>query len=171
MAKQKKYSLTDKQRRFCNEYIIDFNGTQAAIRAGYSKNGAQVTAFNLLTKTNIKNFIDERKKEISKSNKISVEKIVNELGHIAFSNITDYIEVKEGSITLTDWTNLTKEQTAAIESIHQTKEGYRVKLYNKPHALEMLGKHLGMFRDEIDLTQDQVETLRKEAVRLMNEQI
>jgi len=141
--------LTEKQIRFCNEYLIDFNGTQAAIRAGYALKGAEVTAFNLLRNTKITNFIDERKEDIAKSSKISIDKIINELSHIAFSNITDYIEVKENSITLTDWTKLSKEQTAAIESIHQTKDGYRIKLYSKPQALEMIGKHLRMFIDII----------------------
>ena len=142
---QKKEILHEKQIRFCNEYLIDFNGTQAAIRAGYAEKTAEQQACRLLRNVKVANFLDERKEEISKSSKVSIDKVVNELGYIAFSNITDYIEVKEDSITLTNWTKLSKEQTAAIESVHQTKDGYRIKLYNKPQALEMIGKHLGMY--------------------------
>ncbi len=142
-------NLTEKQIRFCKEYIIDANKTQAAIKAGYSSKTAESQGSRLLTNVNVVNFIQELKKDVEKANKITIQKVLNELDKMAFSNITDYIEVKEDTITLTDWTKLSKEQTAAIESVHQTKDGYRIKLYNKPHALEMIGKHLGMFA-EID---------------------
>lgn len=57
------HKMTAKQRRFCDEYIIDLNATQAAIRAGYSKNYANTNAFKLLHNTAIKRYIDERMKE------------------------------------------------------------------------------------------------------------
>ena len=139
--------LTNKQIRFCKEYIVDHNGEKAALRAGYSAGGARTRASELLTNSNITNFIAELEKDIEKSNKVTIEKTLNELSCIAFSNVTDYLEVKKDSITLTDWTELSKDKTAAIESIHLTKDGYRIKLYNKPQALEMIGKYLGMFSE------------------------
>ena len=88
-----------------------------------------------------------RQEEISKKSDITIEKVLLELSKIAFSNITDFINVKKDSITLTDWSSLGRDQTACIESISQTKEGYRLKLYNKPQALELIGKYFNMFSD------------------------
>ena len=142
-------TLTDKQLKFCNEYLIDFNGKQAAIRAGYAEKTADITASKLLRVSKVKEYLDSRKKEIVKASDISIQKVLNELAKIAFSNITDFIKVKGDEISLTDWTLLSKEQTACIESVSQTKEGYRLKLYNKPQALEMIGRHLGMFLEMV----------------------
>ena len=55
--------MTEKQKRFCDEYLIDLNATQACIRAGYSKKYAGTNADKLLKNTKIKTYIDERMKE------------------------------------------------------------------------------------------------------------
>lgn len=59
-------NLTDKQRRFCEEYVVDWNATQAAIRAGYSEKTAKETGCENLTKPNIKKHIDECKSNVAK---------------------------------------------------------------------------------------------------------
>ncbi len=125
---------------------------QIAIDAGYSKKGAFVTASQLLNNPKVKAFIERRKAKILENTNVSIERTVRELTNIAFSNVTDFIEVSTNkgvaSVTLKDWSLLSKEQTACIESVCQTKEGYRLKLYSKPTAIEMLGKHLNMFNQE-----------------------
>ena len=112
--------LNHKQIAFCNEYIIDSNGTQAAIRAGYSINkprSAEVQASKLLSNPKIKAFIDRRRQQQMKILDVNVGKVVRELANISFSNITDFIEVNGDSVTLTDWSVLTKDQTACVESV------------------------------------------------------
>ncbi len=140
--------LTRKQIAFCNEYLIDYNATQAALRAGYSKRAAPSQGSTLLHNQKVQVFLDKRRDQILKVTDVNTERVVRELANIAFSNVTDFIKVAKNSVTLTDWSLLSKEQTACIESVCQTKEGYRLKLYSKPAAIEQLGKYLNMFNRE-----------------------
>ena len=137
--------LTHKQIAFCNEYMIDSNGKQAAIRAGYSPKSAEVTASQLISKSKVKAFIEKRREQQAKILDVNVDKVVRELANISFSNITDFIEVKGNEVNLTDWSVLTKDQTACVESVCKTKEGYRLKLYSKATAIELLGKYFSMW--------------------------
>jgi len=137
--------LTHKQIAFCNEYMIDSNGKQAAIRAGYSPKSAEVTASQLISKSKVKAFIEKRREQQAKILDVNTDKVVRELANISFSNITDFIEVKGNEVNLTDWSVLTKDQTACVESVCKTKEGYRLKLYSKATAIELLGKYFSMW--------------------------
>ena len=70
-----KKELTNKQKAFCREYVIDHNGTQAAIRACYSRNGAEVRACELLRKSNIKDYIARLEAAHSVNTDMTVEKV------------------------------------------------------------------------------------------------
>ena len=152
--------MNEKQRRFGHEYILDSNSTKAAIRAGYSNKTAYSMGQRLLKKVEIQNLIAELRNDIEKTTNITVQKTLIELARIAFSDISDYLDINNGQVILKDLKELTKNQTAAIESIQQTKDGIKFKLYNKPQALELIGKHLGMFTEtpkeenEFDLPPD-----------------
>ena len=139
--------LTRKQIAFGNEYINNPNvsATQAAINAGYSEKGASVQASLLLENIKVKAFIKKRREEQSKILNVNADRVVRELANISFSNITDFIEVKGNEVNLTDWSVLTKDQTACVESVCKTKEGYRLKLYSKATAIELLGKYFSMW--------------------------
>jgi phage terminase small subunit len=167
--------LTEKQKRFCDEYLKDLNATQAAIRAGYSPKTAEQTASRLLRNVKVQEYISKRQKDRLKRTEIEQDSIVRELALIAFSDISDYVRVvekplifeKEGHMvqvrnpdgtpavyktvepTLTD--NLTSEQTRALSIIKKGRDGFDIKPYDKVRALELLGKHLGMFQDKIEL--------------------
>lgn len=88
-------ALTDKQKRFCEEYLIDLNATQAAIRAGYSPKTAEQTASRLLRNVKVQEYIAKRQKELSRSTEITQERVIKELALIAFSNNADYAHVVE----------------------------------------------------------------------------
>ena len=144
--------------RFCQEYILDLNATQAAIRAGYSKNGARVTGHRLLTDTNIRTNIQNRKVQRSERTKIKADDVVLELTKVAFSNIQDFITVDEdGDVFIHNFDAIEREKLAAIESIKvsstKNKDDSReytttqFKLHSKLNALEQLGKHLGIFKE------------------------
>ena len=77
--------LTAKQQRFCEEYVVDMNATQAAIRAGYSKNSASVIGSENLGKPNVVQCIAELKKALSESTAIRAERVLEEIASIAFS--------------------------------------------------------------------------------------
>ncbi|WP_431174270.1 terminase small subunit, partial [Flagellimonas flava] len=76
-------NLTDKQSKFCEEYMVGLNATQAAIRAGYSEKTAREQASQNLSKLNIQNYIHELQKDIREPNKITVDGVVKTIADIA----------------------------------------------------------------------------------------
>ena len=148
--------LTAKQQRFVEEYLVDLNATQAAIRAGYSTNTAGSIGDENLKKPEIKSAIDKALAERSKRTGINADRIIQELAKIAFLNPTDVINMDEATIR----GDANREDTAAIASVKvkriPTEDGditeREVKTYDKIKALELLGKHIGMFKDKVELS-------------------
>lgn len=147
--------MTAKQQRFCDEYLIDLNATQAAIRAGYSVDTAKEIGCENLTKPNIQETIAKAMAERSKRTGVNQDRVVLELAKIAFVNANDLIDAKDASIR----TSATEDDLACIQSV-KVKTSYttngesverEIKLNDKMKALELLGKHLGMWNDKIDL--------------------
>ena len=144
--------LTKKQQLFVDEYLIDLNATQAAIRAGYSPTSARQIADENMSKPDIKNAIDRAIAERSKRTGVNADRIIRELAKIAFVNPTDVINMDEATIL----DAATRDDTAAISSVKvkriPTEDGdiveREVKVYDKTKALELLGKHIGMFTDK-----------------------
>jgi len=147
--------LTPKQARFAQEYLIDLNATQAAIRAGYSKNGAGQTAHNLLKNTEIAAAIQERRKELIEKVRVTQEMIVTELAALGFANMLDYIGIGEDGLPYPDLSNLTRRQAAALREVSsemyfEQQEGnpipvkrIRFRLVDKRAPLMNLAKLLG----------------------------
>ena len=146
--------LTDKQKRFVEEYLIDLNATQAAIRAGYSINNADKIGSELLGKTRVSEAISKAMAERSRRTGISQDRVVNELAKIAFVNMLDVVD-EEGRIRST----ASQDDLACIESIKHKESSSingdsterEVKIASKLKALELLGKHLGMWNDKLDV--------------------
>lgn len=158
-------ALTKKQQRFVDEYLIDLNATQAAIRAGYSEKTANRIGNENLSKLVIQNEINKRMKDREARTEIIQDMVVRELAAIAFSNGADYSKVvtKQGiddagkaveyfDVELKNTDDLTTEQKKAIAGIKQTKFGISVETCDKVKALELLGKHLGMFKDKVEVS-------------------
>lgn len=147
--------LTKKQKLFVEEYLIDLNATQAAIRAGYSTQTARDIGCENLTKPNIKEAIDKELAERSKRTGINADRIIQELAKIAFLNPTDVIDMDEATIKGSS----NRDDTAAIASVKvkriPTDNGdiveREVKTYDKIKALDLLGKHIGMFTDKLKI--------------------
>lgn len=184
-------ALTPKQQRFCDEYLIDLNATQAAIRAGYSEKTAYRTGADNLRKPQIEEYIAKRQKELSRSTEITQERVIKELALIAFSNNADYAHVVEKKMkaevggalvdvldedgkpvmyrtvepVLTE--ELTEEQKRALAVIKKGREGLEVKSCDKVKALELLGKHLGIFTDKIEANVN--DTTRSELSELLTQ--
>jgi len=148
--------LTDKQQRFCEEYIIDLNATQAAIRAGYCARTINHNTNQIMVNNGVQAEIARLKAERSKRLEIKADNVVKELAKLAFSNIEDYMEVDEnGEMHLKSFEHIERARLAAIESIKvnttRNKDNSReytttqFKLHSKLNALEQLGKHLGIY--------------------------
>lgn len=145
--------MTKKQRRFIEEYLIDLNATQAAIRAGYSPDTAKQIGNENLTKLDIRTHIDKAMAERSKRTGINADRVVQELAKIALVNAIDVIDPKTATIK----DGALPEDTAAIQSVKVKTFGEdglerEIKMADKIKALELLGKHLGMFKDKIEVS-------------------
>ena len=156
--------LTVKQKRFVDEYLVDFNGTQAAIRAGYATRSAEVTAAKLLRNAKVQAEISRRQQDLQRRTEVSQDRVVKELMRVAFADATNYVQVQPRTIVgadgkeiviqavvLTATAELTDEERAAISQIKQGANGIEVKMYDKLRALELLGRHIGMFNDKLEL--------------------
>ena len=150
--------MTDKQERFCEEYMIDLNATQAAIRAGYSLKTAREQAPRLLANVSIQNRIAQLQAEQSRRTGVSADRVVRELAKIAFANASDLIDPETASVKL----DASRDDLAAIQSIKVKSFGedgleHEVKLADKLRALDLLGKHLGMYNGTSDNSADQLK--------------
>lgn len=115
MAKQK---LTEKQKRFVQEYLVDLNATAAAQRAGYKDPNI---GRQLITKNNVSAAIQEAMDKRQSRVEITQDRVLRELAAIAFAKGTDYASIISGMVMVTDTGELTEEQKAAIVTIKQTK--------------------------------------------------
>lgn len=146
--------LSAKQERFCEEYLIDLNATQAAIRAGYSVNSAGSIGSENLEKPEIRARIDAALAERSKRTGINADRVLRELGRIAFVNAVDVIDMQDATVK----GDAERDDTAAIASVKvkvipgEDGDGVEreIRLADKLKALELCGKHLGMFKDTQD---------------------
>jgi len=158
--------LTDKQQRFVEEYPVDLNATQAAIRAGYSEKTAQQIGFENLSKPVIVEALAVIMEERSKRTEITADMVLKELALLGFANMKDYIKISKDGDPFIDLSDLTREQAAAIsetmvedyyegrgEDARQVRK-VKIKFHDKKGALVDIGKHLGMFVDksEVDVT-------------------
>lgn len=178
MAKQSKKEI--REDRFCREYIIDLNGTRAAIAAGYSKKTAKATASRMLTKSNLLEKISKLQKAVADKLDLTAHRVLGELCKLGFSNFLDYVRITADGSFAVDLSKLTREQAAAIWSIKTTErvEGKgedvtvvtktEFKLADKIRALELLGKHLKLFTEVIEVPgldglADRIAAARKRA--------
>lgn len=152
MAEAKEKKLTPKEKIFISEYLKDFNATQAAIKAGYSKKTAKEQGYEILTKPHIQEAVGQEVERILKNNRGLALRVVRECEKIAFGKISDVMEFDDDGVTLLD---SKKIDTSTVESVGFdetcTKGGVskkkRVKLYSKEKALEILAKYTMLYTD------------------------
>ena len=141
--------MTDKQKRFIEEYLIDLNATQAAIRAGYSPDTAQQQSYELMTKPEIAKAVKSEMAERSRRTGIKADRVLEELAKIAFSNIFDVIDYNNAALR----PETCPDALAAVQSVRVRSRPDKdwefiereVRLFDKVKALELLGEHLGLF--------------------------
>ena len=133
--------LTDKQKRFIEEYLIDLNATQAAIRAGYSERTAYSIGEENLKKPVIKQAIEDAQSNRSSRVQITQDDVIRML----IENIEKSSGTKQVVITQTR-----KSEDGEFVGDDVAQFVYEPSSVNK--ALELLGKHLGMFKDKLDVT-------------------
>lgn len=148
--------LTAKQQRFVEEYLIDLNATQAAIRAGYSPATAYSIGSELLNKPEIRARVDIALADRSKRTGINADLVLEELGKLMRVNADDVINMDDATVK----SDASRADTAAIASVKvkviPTEDGQiverEVKMHDKLKAIELVGKHLGMFQNKLELS-------------------
>ncbi len=155
--------LTPKQARFVEEYLVDLNATQAAIRAGYSVKNADKIGPELLGKTRVAQAVAEAMQARSERTGVTIDRVVQELALIAFADMATYLKLDGGRVVRLDWSKLPPGATKIIQEItqeehtggrgHETGEVRRTKfkLYSKLDALEKIARHLGMFTEKLKI--------------------
>ena len=147
--------MTEKQRIFADEYLIDLNATRA-YKVAYPSVKKDETAAQagsrMLRNVKVADYIQNRMQERQKRTEITQDRVLEELAAIAFSRATDFAEVRNGRVIIKNTAELTEEQIKAIAGIKKGKFGIELKLNDKEKALELLGRHLGMFKDRLEVS-------------------
>lgn len=162
-------SLSNNQKLFCQEYLkLGMNGTQAYLKVYKSckkEETARANASRLLTNANIQEYISELQKKVEEKAVVSIEMIVDELTAIAFTdrtqisaNVRNRIllqeedgtkkEYFEDNVIFRETSELDERTRKVIAGYKKTQSGFAVETYDKMKALELLGKYLGMFKDD-----------------------
>lgn len=154
-----------KQRLFCEEWLIDKNGTKAAERAGYGEDNARQTGYEILTKPYIKAYLNILIEEQSERLQITADDVLREIAKLGFANMQDYTKIVDG-VLVADLSEVTRDQMAAVQEFTvdvrsergdagttgDNIEKFRFKLADKKGNLELLGRNFKLFTDKTEHT-------------------
>jgi len=166
-------ALSDKQERFCQEFVIDLNATQAAIRAGYSKKTAEQQGSRLLSNVKVAEKIDALKLARTQRTEITADFVLREILKLATVDISKAYDQKGDLLPLHEIPPEVRAAIAGVDVFTEVQYGpgrtevnedgesekvkevvgrtKKLKLYDKAKALELLGKHLKLFTDKVDI--------------------
>lgn len=157
-----KKDLNPRQAAFVAEYLVDLNGTQAAIRAGYSPHTANEQASALLANLNIAEAVERGKAQRASRVNISQDTVLHEMSMLALSRIDHYVVSDDGQVELAE--GAPEDAMAAVQSIKRktrvhcdaqgniTGKTYEVelRLWDKPAPLKLTGRHVGLYPDRVE---------------------
>lgn len=166
-----KYDINAQQRAFVEHYCVHFNATKAAVDSGYSSKSAMSLGCQLLKNPKVQAAIEARLEDYGKKNEVLKARILNQLCNLAFSNISDYLSFNDKGMTTRDSAELTWDQSAAILKVkeHRTVNSFgenwnfSFELHDKVKPLELLGKHIGMFKDTVEVPPGGTDLDKKDA--------
>lgn len=159
--------LSAKQKLFVEEYLIDLNATEAALRAGYSKRSAGAIGAENLKKPQIAEAIDAAIAKRVEQIEITQDAVVQELALIAFSNIANIASWGPKGVVVRESEKLPDAVLSAVAQLSETATGVTLRMHDKLAALTNLGRHLGMFREKVDIeVRDGAEIVNRLFARL-----
>ena len=132
--------LSDKEKRFCQEYVFDWNASRAARVAGYSEKSCGTIGCEMLKKPHIEAQITAIQLDMAKLTGESMLKVIAEYKKIAYSSLQNY---NDDWLSLKQWETVSDEDKAAVAEVSYTKDGVKFKLHDKQRALENISKLLG----------------------------
>lgn len=145
--------LTNRQLRFVQEYLVDLNAKAACVRAGYSEKTAVKSGQRNLAHPEISEAIRAEMDRRGQRCEVTADRVIKELARIAFHDPSKIMMVTRGqSVRITPTDELDEDHRRCIGELAETKQGLRIKLGDKVRALELLGKHLGIWIDRTELS-------------------
>lgn len=147
--------LGTRERLFCNEYIISYNGTDA-YRKAYGERSRSKCSDNaryLLRRPEIQDYIRELQTDRNNRLQIQQDDVLREIGLVAFSRASDLVSIDDdGNVVCRPTSELDLSQLAAIASIRQDRNGISIKMCDKLKALELYAKVAGYITDKQEVT-------------------
>ena len=148
-------ALTAKQKIFADEYLIDLNATRA-YKVAYPRvkkdETARANSSRMLTNANVAAYVEKRMKDREKRTEITQDMVLKELAKIGFANVTDYVTIEGPYVKVKQTEDIPGEKIGAIAGIKEGANGIEIKLNDKGKALELIGRHLGMFKDKLEVS-------------------
>ncbi|OOR23178.1 terminase small subunit [Bacillus wiedmannii] len=188
--------LTEKERLFCLYYVKYFNGTQAALKAGYSKDGAHVQASRLLRRERVSSYIKELKGELVENVFVEAMDVLKEYIKIAFADITNYVTFGQREVEFQDDEGNSFTRMMNFVDLHEAdmvdgsiitevklgKDGVSVRLADKMKALDKLSQYFDLVPDnfkkqieeerhkmQMEVQKAQVDKIKADTARIKGE--
>lgn len=169
-------NLTPKQQRFVDEYLIDLNAKQSAIRAGYSEKTAREIGYQLLQKPDVEEAIIDAKKNRQQRIQLDSDYVLRRLAEIDQMDALDIMDDKFNFKPISEWPKIWRQFVSNIESLELSDADGAVKKIKWPDKvknLELLGKHIavGAFKDKVEMTGKDGEPMQTNVTIATQEQI
>ena len=171
-----KEALGERRMLFCHEYVKDFNGRRAAEAAGYSKKTARSIASGLLTEPNVAAYLAVVQEERFKEADLSAAQVLKEIAKLAFQSPLDIVMMDdEGQIKLKPFNEMKNHEAIKEIRVTQMKDDNGleygsvsdIKMHDKVKPLELLGRHLSLFVDKVDLSSSD-ESMKPKTTVIIN---
>lgn len=154
--------LSAKQARFVEEYLKDLNATQAAIRAGYSPRSAKQHADAMLSRPHIQAAVTQAQAARSKRTEVDQDYVLARLVEIDQMDVLDIMDDQMRMKPVSEWPRIWRSYLSGFDlaEMFESQDGERalvgilkkIRWPDKVRNLELLGRHLGMFKDRIEHT-------------------
>ena len=166
--------LNARRQAFCREYLTDYNGTKAAIRVGYAKGSAHVTASQLLKNPKVAKELGRLAAQVKKKAELTAVDLLNSVTAVALGDVRDLFERDDhGRARLKDVLDLTHAAQALLAGYTEKDGRIELKLENRTRSKEMLMKHLGLLKEVVRLESASELSVEEEEIisKMSNEEL
>jgi phage terminase small subunit len=166
--------LRRQYQRFVDEYLLDLDAKNAAIRAGYGERNAHANSYRLLRRPDIAAAVEQALAARQAKTRLTGDRVLAEYGRMAFANMRDFAEWGPHGITWRPNKLLAEEEGAAIAELQGNADNSKIaklKLYDKKAALDALARHLGLFDPKARMSKPDQTIDGREAREVLRERL
>lgn len=160
-------NLNEQQQLFVEAYLVELNATKAAIAAGYSADSAASQGSRLLKNAKVAAALRDARQKRAERVQVTQDEVLAELVNIMRGDPRDLVGWDKHHAKIKPSDELTEAEAKRISEVAMTSDGLRVKFYDRQRAIELVGKHLGMFKDELNVS----VTRKADLSRLSDEEL